>query len=59
VPIRTLRDLEVGLRASKDGYDRFELQPGDVVLVLDKAEAGRAQPEILKAYGIAKDRYLP
>jgi hypothetical protein len=29
------------------------------VLVLDKAEAGRAQPEILKAYGIAKDRYLP
>jgi S1-C subfamily serine protease len=59
VPIHTLRDLEVGLRASKDGYDRFELQPGDVVLVLDKAEAGRAQPEILKAYGIAKDRYLP
>jgi PDZ domain len=59
VPIHTLGDLETGLRASKDGYETFVLEPGDNLLVLSKADADGATPEILKRYGIPKDRYLP
>jgi S1-C subfamily serine protease len=59
VKIHTLRDVAAGLDAAKGAYQRIELGPGDVLLVLDKAKADAAQAEILKSYGIAKGRYLP
>lgn len=58
VPIRKLEDLELGLRSSQGAFHRFELSPGELVLVLDKEKAAKAHPEILTAYGIDKDRRL-
>ncbi len=59
VTVHTLNDLETALGAPKNGYEVFDLEPGEQVLVLDKAAADKAQPEILSRYGIPRDRYLP
>ena len=59
VTVHTLRELESALAAARSGYQVFDLMPGEQVLVLDKAAADTAQPEILGRYAIPKDRYLP
>lgn len=58
VPIGSLKDIEKGLRAGKNGFHRFELNPGKILLVIGKKESDLAHPEILKKYGIRRDRRL-
>ena len=59
VPIRDLKDIEQGLRASKNGFHHLRLNPGALSLILGKDQAARAHPEILARYGITHDRRLP
>jgi S1-C subfamily serine protease len=59
VPVHTLADLERGLAARDGRFHRFLLKPGEHLLVLEAREATAAHPEILRTYGIPRDRYLP
>jgi S1-C subfamily serine protease len=57
--VYTLTDLDKALAASKGPYVQIILQTGNIEVVLDREAARKAQPEILSAYGILKDRRLP
>ncbi|MEE8435254.1 MAG: hypothetical protein V3S64_10750, partial [bacterium] len=59
VPIQRLSDVLQGFKASKKGFHRIQLDPGERILVLNAQSAERAHPEILKRYGIRKAWRLP
>ncbi|HEX7927115.1 MAG TPA: serine protease, partial [bacterium] len=59
VAIQKLADLDKGFAAATGPYDQIVLEPGAVRVVLDRAQAKKAEPEILTQYGIQRDRRVP
>jgi len=55
-----LQDVAKALTMSKDGFHRMQFAKGDAIrrLVLDAKEAESSTPQILKRYGIPKDRVI-
>jgi S1-C subfamily serine protease len=58
VRIDKLEDVIRALAEAKGGQHVLEFQPNDSIEGIDRAEADQANAEILKTYGIAKDRRL-
>ena len=59
VPIERLGDVLKGFKASRKGFHRILLDPGERILVLNAKLAERAHPVILKRYGIRQAWRLP
>jgi S1-C subfamily serine protease len=59
VSIHKLGDLDAGFKASTGPYDQILLEPGEIRVILDKAQARRSHEEILAQYGISHDRRMP
>ncbi|HVY71746.1 MAG TPA: trypsin-like peptidase domain-containing protein [Verrucomicrobiae bacterium] len=58
IRIDRLEDVVRALGSPKEGHQVLEFQPNDTIECLDQAEAEKANTEIMKTYGISKDRRL-
>ena len=58
IPITNLKDIEAGLNVDNGEFHQFELGPGGLKLILQKAESAKVHDSILQAYGITRDRRL-
>ncbi len=56
--INTLQELASALESATDPQQVIRFKYGNVITVLDREKAEAAHPEILKQYGIPKDRNL-
>jgi S1-C subfamily serine protease len=57
--VNTLTDLDKALASAKGPTIEFQLQPGAILVVIDRDAARRTEAETLAAYGIAQDRRMP
>jgi S1-C subfamily serine protease len=58
VRIDKLEDVVRAFEISTNAYDLIEFEPHESLECLDRAEVAKANPRILKTYGIADDRRL-
>ncbi len=58
IPIQKLEDVVRAVESCTNDFDLIEFLPHHTFEALDRAEVAKANPKILKTYGIAKDRRL-